>query len=69
MNPNITHLAYILDRSGSMSGMEEAAVAAFNAFLKSQLDVPGERPPHPRSLRRPIRNAGRLRARGASVSS
>ena len=42
MNPHITEIAYILDRSGSMSGMEEAAVAAFNAFLKSQLDVPGD---------------------------
>jgi len=38
----MTHLAYILDRSGSMSGMEEAAVAAFNSFLRSQLDVPGD---------------------------
>ena len=42
MNPNLTHLAYILDRSGSMAPMQESAVAAFNAFLKSQLDVPGD---------------------------
>lgn len=42
MNPNKTHLAYILDRSGSMAPMQEPAVAAFNGFLKSQLDVPGE---------------------------
>lgn len=38
----MTDLIYILDRSGSMSGMEEAAVTAFNDFLRSQLDVPGD---------------------------
>lgn len=42
MNPTLTELAYILDRSGSMSSMQEPAVAAFNDFLKSQLDVPGD---------------------------
>ncbi len=38
----MTHLAYILDRSGSMTGMEEAAVSAFNDFLRTQLEVPGQ---------------------------
>jgi Mg-chelatase subunit ChlD len=38
----MTDLVYILDRSGSMSGMEEAAVTAFNDFLRTQMDVPGE---------------------------
>jgi hypothetical protein len=42
MNPNLTEIAYILDRSGSMQPMQEAAIAAFNDFLKSQLDVPGD---------------------------
>lgn len=42
MNPNLTEIAYILDRSGSMQSMQEPAVAAFNQFVKSQLDVPGE---------------------------
>ena len=42
MNPEITEIAYILDRSGSMEPMREPAVAAFNDFLKSQLDVPGD---------------------------
>ncbi len=41
MNPNLTEIAYILDRSGSMEPMQEPAVAAFNAFVKAQLDVPG----------------------------
>ncbi len=38
----MTHLAYILDRSGSMQSLQEAAVSAFNNFLQSQLDVPDE---------------------------
>lgn len=42
MNPHLTEIAYILDRSGSMQPMQEAAVAAFNDFLKLQLDVPGD---------------------------
>ncbi len=42
MNPHLTEIAYILDRSGSMQSMREAAVAAFNLFIKSQLDVPGD---------------------------
>jgi hypothetical protein len=42
MNPNLTEIAYILDRSGSMQPMQEPAVTAFNAFVKSQLDVPGD---------------------------
>lgn len=42
MNPNLTEIAYILDRSSSMQPMQEPAIAAFNDFLKSQLDVPGD---------------------------
>jgi hypothetical protein len=42
MNPNLTEIAYILDRSGSMQPLQEPAVAAFNDFIKSQLDVPGD---------------------------
>jgi uncharacterized protein YegL len=46
MNPDPTtahvEIAYILDRSGSMQPMQEPAVAAFNDFLKVQLEVPGE---------------------------
>lgn len=42
MNPHLTEIAYILDRSGSMQSMQEPAVAAFNHFIKTQLDVPGD---------------------------
>lgn len=42
MNPHLTEIAYILDRSGSMQPMQEPAIAAFNQFIKSQIDVPGE---------------------------
>lgn len=42
MNPHLTEIAYILDRSGDMQPMQEAAVTAFNDFIKAQLDVPGE---------------------------
>jgi len=42
MNTHLTEIAYILDRSGSMQPMQEAAVAAFNDFIQSQIDVPGE---------------------------
>ncbi len=43
MNPEKhIEIAYILDRSGSMQPMQEPAVAAFNDFLKVQLEVPGE---------------------------
>ncbi|HBJ87782.1 MAG TPA: hypothetical protein DDZ88_28780 [Verrucomicrobiales bacterium] len=43
-DPTTAHveIAYILDRSGSMQPMQEPAVAAFNDFLKAQLEVPGE---------------------------
>jgi hypothetical protein len=42
--PTTAHveIAYILDRSGSMQPMQEPAVAAFNDFVRSQLEVPGE---------------------------
>ncbi|MFO1485551.1 MAG: vWA domain-containing protein [Verrucomicrobiaceae bacterium] len=42
MNPLLTEIAYVLDRSGSMQSMQEPAVAAFNSFVKAQLDVPGD---------------------------
>lgn len=42
MNPNLTEIAYILDRSGSMQPLQEAAIAGFNDFLRCQLDVPGD---------------------------
>lgn len=42
MNKDLTEIAYILDRSGSMSGLVEPAIAGFNRFLKEQQDTPGE---------------------------
>lgn len=41
MNPDLVEIAYILDRSGSMEPLREAAIAAFNQFVKSQRDAPG----------------------------
>jgi hypothetical protein len=38
----MTHLVYLLDRSGSMQPFQESAVSAFNSFLRDQRDVPGE---------------------------
>ena len=37
-----TEIAYILDRSGSMGHLTEAAIASFNQFLKEQQEEPGE---------------------------
>jgi len=42
MNPKLTEIAYILNRSGSMGSMQEPAIAASNTFVKAQLDVPGD---------------------------
>ncbi|MGB0993403.1 MAG: vWA domain-containing protein [Akkermansiaceae bacterium] len=42
MNKNLTEIAYILDRSGSMAGLSEAAITGFNTFLKEQNDTPGD---------------------------
>lgn len=42
MNTNLTEIAYVLDRSGSMNHMTEAAIAGFNEFLQEQLDAPGD---------------------------
>ena len=39
--PPITEIAFILDRSGSMSPHAEAAVAGFNEFLREQQSVEG----------------------------
>jgi len=42
MNLNLTEIAYVLDRSGSMTSMTEVAIAGFNEFLQEQLDQPGD---------------------------
>ena len=42
MNNNITELVFILDRSGSMAGLESDTIGGFNSVIKKQKDVEGE---------------------------
>ncbi len=42
MKTNLTELVFILDRSGSMSGLETDTIGGFNAMLKEQQEVDGE---------------------------
>ena len=42
MNRHLTELVFILDRSGSMSGLEQDTIGGFNAMLKRQQREEGE---------------------------
>lgn len=42
MKTNITELVFILDKSGSMSGLESDTIGGYNAMLKKQQKEPGE---------------------------
>ena len=42
MKNNMTELVFILDRSGSMSGLESDTVGGFNSMLRRQKAEPGE---------------------------
>ena len=42
MNKKLTEIAYILDRSGSMQPLVEAAISGFNTFLKDQQETSGD---------------------------
>jgi uncharacterized protein YegL len=42
MNENLTEIAAILDRSGSMEPLTRDTIGGFNNFLKEQQEVPGE---------------------------
>ncbi len=42
MKNNVTELVFILDRSGSMSGLESDTIGGFNAMIKKQKQEPGE---------------------------
>ena len=42
MNKNLTEIVYILDRSGSMSGLEADTIGGYNAFLGKQRAEEGE---------------------------
>ena len=42
MNSNLTEIVFILDRSGSMAGLEDDTIGGFNAMLEKQKKEPGE---------------------------
>lgn len=42
MKKNLTELVFILDRSGSMKGLEGDTIGDFNAMLEKQRKEPGE---------------------------
>ena len=41
MKKHLTEVVFILDRSGSMSGLEADTIGGFNAMLKKQKQGPG----------------------------
>ena len=42
MKNNLTEIIFLLDRSGSMAGLEGDTVGGFNAFVKKQTELEGE---------------------------
>ena len=42
MKKNLTELVFILDRSGSMAGLEEDTIGGFNAMIEKQKQEQGE---------------------------
>ena len=42
MNAQLTELVFLLDRSGSMAGLEEDTIGGFNAMLEKQRGAEGE---------------------------
>ncbi|WP_269522419.1 vWA domain-containing protein [Coraliomargarita parva] len=42
MNNDLTYIAFILDRSGSMQSMAQEAIGGFNAFIEEQKKEPGD---------------------------
>lgn len=42
MNSNLTEIVFLLDRSGSMSGLENDTIGGFNSFIKNQCELDGE---------------------------
>ena len=47
MKKNLTEIVFILDRSGSMAGLEEDTIGGFNAMIESRRGKRG-RPSCPR---------------------
>lgn len=41
MDKNLTELVFILDRSGSMGGLESDTIGGFNSLLEKQKKVEG----------------------------
>ena len=42
MNPNLTELVYIIDRSGSMNALTSDTVGGYNAFIEEQKKLEGQ---------------------------
>lgn len=42
MRKNLTEIVFILDRSGSMSGLEEDIIGGYNSLIRKQQDEEGE---------------------------
>ena len=42
MKKNLTEIVFILDRSGSMAGLESDTIGGFNAMIRKQKQEPGE---------------------------
>ena len=42
MKANLTELVFIIDKSGSMSGLEKDTIGGFNSMLKKQKQEKGE---------------------------
>jgi uncharacterized protein YegL len=42
MNKNLTEIIFLLDRSGSMAGLESDTIGGFNALIKKQSQLEGE---------------------------
>lgn len=42
MKKGLTELVFILDRSGSMAGLESDTIGGFNSMLKKQQDIEGD---------------------------
>ena len=42
MKKDLTELVFVLDRSGSMSGLESDTIGGYNAMLEKQKKEPGE---------------------------
>ena len=42
MNANVTEIIFLLDRSGSMGGLESDTIGGFNAFIEKQKQLKGK---------------------------